>query len=81
MVWVDRLTKMVMVHASKQAHTAKDFATYTIDHVISKHGCPESFVSDRDVRFTSEFWKTTTEILGAERWMSIAFRPQTDGQT
>ena len=80
-VWVDRLTKMVIVHACKEAHTAKDFARYTIDHVISKHGCPESFVSDRDVRFTSEFWKTTTEILGAERWMSTAFRPQTDGQT
>ena len=80
-VWVDRLTKYVVVHACKEAHTAEQFAHYTIDNVISKHGCPESFVSDRDVRFTSEFWKTTTKLLGAERWMSTAFHPQSDGQT
>lgn len=77
-VWV---TKMVVAHACKEAHTVEDFAKYTIDNVISKFGCPESFVSDRDVRFTSKFWKTVTHLLGAERWMSTAFHPQSDGQT
>ena len=42
-VWVDRLTKYVAVHACKEAHTAEQFASFTIDNVISKHGCPESF--------------------------------------
>ena len=80
-VWVDRLTKYVTVMACKEAHTAEDFAQYTIDAVIYKWGCPESFVSDRDVRCTSKFWKSVTQTLGAERWMSTAFHPQSDGQT
>jgi hypothetical protein len=80
-VWVDRLTKYVTVHACKETLTAEDFAKYTVQHVIARHGCPESFVSDRDVRFTSTFWTTVTELLGAERWMPTAFHPQSDGQT
>lgn len=42
---------------------------------------PESFVSDRDIRFTSLFFKTLLSILGARQKMSTSFHPQTDGQT
>ena len=62
-VWVDRLTKYVVLAPSVLTLNAKGFAQQTIDHVISKHGVPAEFVSDRDVRFTSSFWESFTSFL------------------
>ena len=80
-VWVDRLTKYVVLQPSVLTLSAEGFAQHTVDHVIAKHGMPVNFVSDRDVRFTSNFWRTLNASLGTQLCMSTAFHPQTDGQT
>jgi transposase InsO family protein len=38
-------------------------------------------VLDRDSKFTSKFWQALWKRMGLELKMSIAFRPQTNGQT
>ena len=80
-VWVCRLTKMVVVAPTQLTMDAYAFAQLTCDHVLSQHGVPQSFVSDRDTRFTSVFWQCLTARLGIKKRMSTAFHPQTDGQT
>ena len=80
-VMVCRLTKYVILIPTVEKLSAEGFAQLWVDHLISKHGCPESIVSDRDVRFTSAFWKTLNSLVGAEAHMSTAFHPQSDGQT
>jgi len=49
--------------------------------IVRLHGLPSSIVSDRDPRFTSRFWQTLQEALGTKLTMSLAYHPQTDGQS
>jgi RNase H-like domain found in reverse transcriptase/Reverse transcriptase (RNA-dependent DNA polymerase)/Integrase zinc binding domain/Chromo (CHRromatin Organisation MOdifier) domain/Retroviral aspartyl protease len=82
LVFVDRLTKMTRLCATRTTCTAKDVADLFIDRVFSVgHGLPDSFVSDRDGRFTGHFWTEFLDHLRIRKCMSTAFHPQTDGQT
>lgn len=49
--------------------------------VVRIHGLPLSIVSDRDVKFMSQFWKTLWIKLGTNLSFGSAYHSQTDGQT
>ena len=50
-------------------------------HVVKHFGLPEDIISDRDARFTRQFWVELFKLLGSELKFSTANHPQTDGQT
>lgn len=80
-VHVDKLTKKVIMTATKTTVTAPELATIVYREVVRHHGVPEMIISDRDTRFTSMFWKELWRLLGTKLAMSTAYHPQTDGQT
>ena len=80
-VCVDRLSKMVHFAAIKTAVTSPQLARVFIDTVFKHHGLPKAIVSDRDPRFTSNFWRAVMARIGCHQAMSTAHHPQTDGQT
>jgi hypothetical protein len=80
-VFVDRLTKMVHFVPTTDTVGALGFADLFMSEVFRRHGLPENFISDRDPRFTSEFFRGICQYLGIKQLMSTAFHPQTDGQT
>lgn len=45
------------------------------------HGVPVSIVSDRDPRFSSNFWTAFQRALETKMHISTAYHPQTDGQS
>ena len=48
---------------------------------MAHHRVPVSVVSNRDVQFTSRFWKSFHEELCTRLYFSTTFYSQTDGQS
>ncbi|KAD3336514.1 hypothetical protein E3N88_32033 [Mikania micrantha] len=82
-IWVivDRLTKSAHFLAIKENDKMEKLARIYVKEVVSRHVVPISIISDRDARFTSNFWKTLQKSLGTRLDMSTAYHPQTDGQS
>ena len=78
---MDKLTKFVNFVPTTKTSTAEDTARLFIQHVYQYHGCPRILISDRDTKFTSQFWREFSRRLGMKPRYSTAFHPQTDGQT
>ncbi len=80
-VFVDKYSKMVHYAPTTTTVTAPQLAKLFFQHVVRHHGVPTAIVSDRDPRFTSNFWRALWQQLGTRLAMSTAYHPQTDGQT
>ncbi|GJW84420.1 putative reverse transcriptase domain-containing protein [Tanacetum coccineum] len=52
-----------------------------LKEVVMRHGVPVLIISDRDGRFTSQFWQSLQKALGTQLDMSMTYHPQTDGQS
>jgi hypothetical protein len=57
MVVVDKLTKAAHFIPLKTTHRAEDVDDIFLKEVARLHGIPKKIVSDRDLKFTSNFWK------------------------
>jgi hypothetical protein len=81
MVVVDRLSKQAHFIPVKSTYGATEIAQIYHDKVFKHHGIPRAIISDRDPRFTADFWTELWKKLGTRLKMSTADHPQTDGQT
>lgn len=48
---------------------------------LKLHGLPKVVISDRDVKFTSDFWKALFIGMGTQIQFNTVYHPQTDGYT
>ena len=82
-VWVivDRLTKSAHFLAMRMTFSLERFYRLYIREIVRLHGVPVSIVSDRDPRFTVQFWKSFQKAMGTRLTMSTTFHPQTYGQS
>ena len=57
LVMIDHFTSEVHLIPTMTWVTAKEVAWLFLKEIVQLHGVLESIVSDRDVKFTSMFWK------------------------
>ena len=81
LVLVDRFSKYCILLPCQETISAEDTAQLIFDRVLPMFGTPKNFVSDRDSKFTSDFFKSWCKLIGAAQHMSSGHHPQTDGQT
>lgn len=75
-----RLVGLVWLIALPKNFKATDVAEAFIKFIYPWTGLPDDFVTDRDPRFTSHFWRQVCAHLGISQLMSTAFHQQTNGQ-
>ncbi|GJR51928.1 putative nucleotidyltransferase, ribonuclease H [Tanacetum coccineum] len=82
-IWVivDRLTKSAIFTPMRETDPLDKLARMYLKEVVTRHGIPVSIICDRDPRFTSNFWRSLQNALGTSLDMSIAYHPQTEGQS
>ena len=77
---VDKATKMCHFIACNEKISAKEVAVLYWNFVGKLHGIPSVLISDRDVRFTSKFWRELWRVLGTDLRMGSGFHPESSGQ-
>ncbi|GJS10764.1 putative reverse transcriptase domain-containing protein [Tanacetum coccineum] len=82
-IWVivDRLTKSAHFLPVKTTDSMEKLTQLYLKEIVCRHGVPISIISDRDSKFASRFWRSLQGALGTQLDMSIAYHPQTDGQS
>ncbi|GJW83988.1 putative reverse transcriptase domain-containing protein [Tanacetum coccineum] len=82
-IWVivDRLTKSAHFLPIRENDLLDKLARLYLNKIVARHEIPVSIFCNRDGRFTSNFWKSFQKALGTDISMSIAYHPETDGQS
>nr|GFB15011.1 reverse transcriptase domain-containing protein [Tanacetum cinerariifolium] len=67
-IWVifDRLTKSAIFTPIRETDPMDKLARIYLKEVVTRHGIPVSIISDRDLRFASNFWRSLQNALVGE---------------
>jgi hypothetical protein len=82
-IWVivDRFTKSAHFIPVHTCYKAKRYAELYIECILCLHGVPNTIISDRGAQFIVHFYEQLHTSLGTHLIHSLAYHPQTDGQT
>ena len=81
LVIIDRFSKRSFLIPTWKTADSEVTADLVFQHVVKYNGTPLEIVSDRDPKFTSNFWRTLWARMGTGLRMSSARSQSTDGQT
>ena len=75
MVVVDKLTEATHFIPVKSMHKNDDIANIFMKEIFKLHGFPKAIVSNRDVKFTSNFWKGLFAYFGTKLNFITSYHP------
>ena len=81
LVVCDYFSKMAHFIAITEKTSVEGLTRLFRDHVWKLYGLPESITLDRGVQFAVGIMKKLNNLLGIQMKLSMAYHPQTDGQT
>ncbi|GJW52971.1 putative reverse transcriptase domain-containing protein [Tanacetum coccineum] len=77
----DHLTKSAHFIPVRETDSMETLTRLYIKEIVSRHGVPISIILDHDSHFTSRFWQSMQSALGTRLDISMAYHPETDGQS
>ena len=80
MVVVDKLSKSAHFIPVKATYKAANIADIFMKQIFRLHGISKVIISDKDPKFTGNFWKSLFKGLNTTLNFSTSFHPQMDGQ-
>jgi IS30 family transposase len=82
-IWVivDMLTKVAHFILVKTTYSRAQLVELYMSRIVCLHGVPKKIVSDRGTQFASRFWKRLHDSMDTKLNFSLAYHPQTNGQT
>jgi len=80
-VIVDRFTKMIWLKSMTTNVLSEEIVKIYRDKIWKLHRISRKILSDRGPQFTSKFMEEFMKALETTRQLSMAYHPQTDGQT
>jgi hypothetical protein len=82
-IWVivDRLTKSAHFIPVNTNYNVQTYAEIYVARVLYLHGVLKMIISDRGSQFVARFWEQLHASLGTHLIHSLAYHPQTYGQT
>jgi len=72
---------MIRLKATTMNISSEGIAKIYRNKIWKLYGVPRNILSNRGPQFTSKFMEEFTKVLRTKRQLSIAYHPQTDGQT
>jgi hypothetical protein len=83
LIWVtvDSLSKSAHFLPVNTNYKVQKYAEIYIACVLCLHGVPKMIICDRGSQFVARFWEQLHTSLGTHLIHSLAYHPQTDGQT
>jgi transposase InsO family protein len=80
MVVVGKLTKAAHFVPVKTTYTTANIAEIFMKEIARFHAIPRTIVSDRDTKFTSNFWRGLFKGFGTNLNFSTTYHPRIDGK-
>ena len=81
MVVIDKVSKFAHFTPVKFTYKSINIVEIFMKEMFRLHGIHKMVILDRDVKFTSMFWKELFAGLNTNLNSSTTYHPQTDGQT
>jgi hypothetical protein len=79
LVLVEKLSNFSHFVTVKSTCKAIDISNIFMKEIFKLHGMPREIISDRDTKFTSNFWKSLMVVFETILLFSTTYHPQTDG--
>ena len=76
----DHFSKYVKVVPGNESMKAEEWAALYWRHVVKDGGTPAKLISDREPKFTGDFWRTIFSQCGVTLGMTAAYHPSAEGQ-
>ena len=81
MVVIDKISKVAHFISVKTTYKAANIVEIFMEQIFCLHGIPKFIISDKDPKFTCNFWKSLFKGLNTTLNLSTSFHLQMDGQT